>query len=64
MKFRMFTENYSGCKVAVNVDKVVQVEDCGGKCTAIHMDGKRSVLVKEDFDTVFSRLNTVADFGR
>ena len=64
MKFRMFTENYSGCKVAVNVDKVVQVEDCGGKYTVIDLDNKRSVLVKEDFDTVFSRLNTVADFGR
>jgi len=64
MKFRMLTEYYSGCKVAVNVDKVVQVDDCNGKYTVVHMGYKQSIPVREDFDTVFSRLNTVADFGR
>ena len=74
MKFRMFTLAGRGCKVAVNIDRVryIEVADAKAKTTYIYLDGKleatrvgealTSVLeVSEDFDMVFSRLNTIAE---
>jgi len=69
MKFRMFTCAVTGRKVAVNVDAVflIEVADKTEKTTEIHMaaqDGECGdfvVDVSEDFDTVFSRLNTIAE---
>lgn len=68
MKFRMFTEAVSGRKVAVNVDLVtlIEVADKEAKTTEIWMTSWRNgdmciVEVSEDFDTVFSRLNTIAE---
>lgn len=63
MKFRMFTEIANGEKVAVNIDSVAYVDIVGGK-VQIHVNVgafRVAILVKEDFDIVFSRLNTVAD---
>lgn len=60
MKFRMFTGIVSGGKIAVNVDRVLKIVDCGDSC-AIEMDDARGLRVAESFDVVFSRLNTVAD---
>ena len=67
MKFRVFT-NRDGGKVAVNVDHVKFVEEIGGKKTVIHLDivcGGEEIpnvlVVSEDFHTVISRLNTIAE---
>lgn len=77
MKFRIFTNAANGCKIAVNVDRVEYIEARGKKAkkTYIHLDGYERVYeqhaedwmaplvieVSEDFDTVFSRLNTIAE---
>ena len=74
MKFRMFTLAVRGYKVAVNIDRVrfIEVADAEEKTTYIYLDGRleatepgeplTSVIeVSEDFDTVFSRLNTIAE---
>lgn len=67
MKFRMFTENVNGRKIAVNVDRVRHIQIGGryNEATEIWMDGHGEdavvIEVKEDFDTVFSRLNTIAE---
>lgn len=60
MKFRMFTDVKSGKRIAVNVDRVIWIEDCDG-CVVIYAGTTECVEVAEDFDTVFSRLNTIAE---
>lgn len=59
MKFRMFTDAKSGLKVAVNVDHVTGVEECVNH-VVIYI-GDDCVKVSEDFHTVISRLNTIAE---
>lgn len=74
MKFRMFTDAIrKGVKIAVNVDKVQRIETADKKAgTTWIFFGKNNgekydefaeqcVEVGEDFDTVFSRLNTLAE---
>lgn len=72
MKFRMFTEAIRGEKIAVNIDKVsrIAVACKEANTTYIFFDqpyrddegtGEVVVEVGEDFDTVFSRLNTIAE---
>lgn len=74
MKFRMFTEFELKQKIAVNVDQVRQIiEDKDGGTWIVFIDyqppeildvGENDpgvVRVAEDFDTVFSRLNTLAE---
>jgi len=68
MKFRMFTDALSGRKLAVNVDLVtlIEVADKVSKTTEIWLKAGNDndvvvVGVSEDFDTVFSRLNTIAE---
>ncbi len=62
MKFRMFTDAVTQRKVAVNVDHVVDIVALGNGTTYIWFDVKGQALnVAEDFDTVFSRLNTIAE---
>jgi hypothetical protein len=68
MKFRYFTDAIrKGKKIAVNIDRVrlIQVADAEAGTTEIWMDGHAGdtivVEVSEDFDTVFSRLNTIAE---
>ena len=73
MKFRMFTDRDGG-KVAVNVDHVKFVEAIVDNKTVIYLTGfevsgvvcggeelPNVLVVSEDFDTVFSRLNTIAE---
>ena len=73
MKFRMFT-NRDGSKVAVNVDHVKFVEEIADNKTVIYLtefkvadivcDGEEIqnvLVVSEDFHTVISRLNTIAE---
>ena len=60
MKFRMFTAVKSGKRIAVNVDRVKAIEEIDG-CVVIYVGETERVEVAEDFDTVFARLNTVAD---
>lgn len=61
MNFRVFTAFANGEKLAVNVRFVagVRVDNNGG--TAILLSTRATVCVKEDFDTVVSRLNTIAE---
>lgn len=72
MKFRMFTDATTDRKIAVNID-YVRVINVGGRyndATEIWLGecdenfdgvpGGDMILVKEDFDTVLSRLNTIA----
>lgn len=61
MNFRVFTGYVDGEKFAVNVRFVtgVRVEKIGG--ATILFSTLESVRVKEDFDTVVSRLNTIAE---
>ena len=66
MKFRMFTDAVrQGIKFAVNVDRVrfIETADAEAGTTNIWMDGHNGdavvLEVGEDFDTVFSRLNTI-----
>lgn len=69
MKFRCFTDAVrKGIKIAVNVDRVrfIETADVEAGTTNIWMDGHNSdgndvvvLEVGEDFDTVFSRLNTI-----
>ena len=78
MKFRMFTDEMSDEKVAVNVDHVrmIEVFDTETKSTRIILTGNElirddafpeakdyqmNLIVKEDFDTVLARLNTIAE---
>ena len=68
MKFRMFTDAVrKGKKIAVNIDRVrfIQVADAEAGTTEIWMDGHSGdaivLEVGEDFDTVLSRLNTIAE---
>ena len=68
MKFRMFTDAVrKGKKIAVNIDRVrfIQVADAEAGTTEIWMDGHGGdaivLEVGEDFDTVLSRLNTIAE---
>lgn len=72
MKFRMFTEAIRGEKIAVNIDKVSRIAVACKKAntTYIFFDkpyrddegtGEMVIEVGEDFDTVFSRLNTIAE---
>ena len=73
MKFRVFT-NRDGGKVAVNVDQVKFVEEIADNKTVIYLtefkvadivcDGEEIpnvLVVSEDFHTVISRLNTIAE---
>lgn len=61
MKFRMLTDAGSKRKVAVNIDRVADiVEVCDGT-TDIWFENKMILNVAEDFATVFSRLNTLAE---
>ena len=49
-------------KVAVNITKVVDIVQQGDGTTDIWFTTKGMILnVAEDFDTVFSRLNTLAE---
>lgn len=62
MSFKMFTVKGADRKVAVNDNHVLYIQD-GGTSTVVWMRVSGScapvaVEVKEDFDTVFSRLNT------
>ena len=62
MKFRMFTDAVTKRKVAVNNTKVVDIVQQGDGTTDIWFTVEGKVLnVAEDFDTVFSRLNTLAE---
>lgn len=74
MKFRMFTEFELKLKIAVNVDQVRQIIENKNGGTVIEFRDYRPpeimevgeydfgvVRVAEDFDTVFSRLNTIAE---
>lgn len=62
MKFRMFTDAVTKRKVAVNVTKVVDIVQMGDGTTDIWFTTKGMILnVAEDFATVFSRLNTLAE---
>ena len=62
MKFRMFTDAITKRKVAVNIDTVVDIVQMGDGTTDIWFTTKGLILnVAEDFDTVFSRLNTIAE---
>ena len=73
MKFRMFT-NRDGGKVAVNVDHVKFVEGIADNETVIYLtefkvadvvcggeEIPNVLVVSEDFHTVISRLNTIAE---
>ena len=62
MKFRMFTDAVTKRKVAVNITKIVDIAQMSDGTTEIWFTTKGMVLyVAEDFDTVFSRLNTLAE---
>ena len=77
MKFRMFTNAATGRKIAINIDRVQYIEAAGRKAkrTYIYIDGLEPsyedradsqmapivIELSEDFDTVFSRLNTIAE---
>lgn len=68
MQFRYFTDAArKGVKIGVNVDRVrfIQTADAEAGTTEIWMDGHKGdtivLEVGEDFDTVFSRLNTIAE---
>ena len=66
MKFRMLTEVGSGCKIAVNIDHVLYIEEQRDGSTLIeignHKDMQPTFLeVSEPFNVVFSRLNTIAE---
>ena len=62
MKFRMFTDAVTKRKVAVNITKVVDIVQQGDGTTDIWFTTNGMILnVAEDFDTVFSRLNTLAE---
>ena len=66
MKFRYFTDAIrKGVKIAVNIDHVrfIETADAEAGTTYIVFDknGEQCIEVGEDFDTVFSRLNTIAE---
>lgn len=74
MKFRVFTNAENGRKVAVNVDHVKFVDEIADNKTIIYLtefkvadivcDGEEMpnvLVVNEDFHTVISRLNTIAE---
>jgi hypothetical protein len=63
MQFRMFTRCGTDEKVAINVDMVRVVSEWylnGEKRVAICV-GSDMIYVEEDFNTVISRLNIVAE---
>lgn len=60
MKFRMFDRLNGKKKVAVNVDHVIDVIEHADYCSIEMRDGL-SVKVKDGFDTVLARLNTIAE---
>ena len=60
MKFRMFDRLNGKKKVAVNVDHVIDVIEHEDYCSIEMRDGL-SVKVKDGFDTVLARLNTIAE---
>jgi hypothetical protein len=66
MKFRYFTDaTRKGIKIAVNIDQVQRIEtadaEAGTTYIFVGRDGGETVVIEvgEDFDTVFSRLNTI-----
>lgn len=68
MKYRMFTNWYNGNKFAFNIDYVICIEEISGEApgTIITLakkmeDGFSIFRVREDFDTVLSRLNIIAE---
>ena len=68
MKYRMFTNWYNGNKLAFNIDCVICIEEISGETpgTIITLskktaDGFSIFRVREDFDTVLSRLNIIAE---
>lgn len=68
MKYRMFTDWYNWNKIAVNIDHVICIEEISGETpgTIITLaekikDGFSIFRVREDFGTVLSRLNTIAE---
>lgn len=67
MKFRVFSDALrKGKKIAVNIDHVRFIETSEAGTTEIWMEGCDGdnpiiVVVAEDFDTVFSRLNMIAE---
>lgn len=64
MKFRMMTDAVTGKKIAVNIDWVRHVQERDNS-TEVWMGGHGQdvivIEVKEDFDTVLSRLNVIAE---
>lgn len=74
MKFRYFTDAIrKGVKIAVNIDHVQRIETACKKAGTTYIifgnnraenyedSGEQCIEVGEDFDTVFSRLNTIAE---
>lgn len=64
MKFRVFTQICSCGStrlIAVNVDRVVEVLHIQNDVNKIYLEGVGFIRVAEDFDTVVSRLNTIAE---
>jgi hypothetical protein len=67
MKFRVFTNAVNGRKVAVNIDHVQRIETANEEIGSTYIFVCRNggvvavIEVKEDFDVVFSRLNTIAE---
>lgn len=74
MKFRYFTDaTRKGVKIGVNVDEVERIETADADANTTYIIFKRKIYdgdgeltfscieVAEDFDTVFSRLNTIAE---
>ena len=67
MKFRMFTDKKTGRKIAVNVDRVNYVMENDDGTVRIWTrrpysnDVEVFADVAEDFHTVISRLNTIAE---
>ena len=59
MKFRMFTDAKTGQKIAVNVDQVAWIQECSQGCEI--WIRYQVLVVSETYDTVFSRLNTIAE---
>ena len=60
MKFRMFTDLASGRKIAVNIDSVDKIVEVRDGCE-IWIGFDSYVTVAENYDVVFSRLNTIAE---
>lgn len=63
MKFRMFTKKDDGLKCAVNVDQVVMVIEKKDSVIIVTglFDHENAIEVEEDFHTVLSRLDMIAE---